>query len=43
MEVLDVLENNKFYRNLSPFCEPQLGRRALPRKREVILRDTGVL
>ncbi len=29
VEVLDVLENNKFYRNLSPFCEPQLGRRGL--------------
>jgi aminopeptidase-like protein len=27
----EVLENNKRYRNLSPFCEPQLGRRGLYR------------
>jgi aminopeptidase-like protein len=27
--ILDVLENNLRYRNLSPFCEPQLGRRNL--------------
>jgi aminopeptidase-like protein len=29
--VVDVLENNRRYRNLSPFCEPQLGRRGLYR------------
>jgi aminopeptidase-like protein len=28
---LDVLENNCRYRNLSPFCEPQLGKRNLYR------------
>jgi aminopeptidase-like protein len=27
----EVLENNRRYRNLSPFCEPQLGRRGLYR------------
>jgi aminopeptidase-like protein len=27
--VLDVLEDNRRYRNLNPFCEPQLGRRNL--------------
>ncbi|MGA8222062.1 MAG: DUF4910 domain-containing protein [Candidatus Acidiferrales bacterium] len=27
--ILDVLENNLRYRNLNPFCEPQLGRRNL--------------
>ena len=27
--ILDVLENNRRYRNLNPFCEPQLGRRNL--------------
>jgi len=27
--VLDVLEGNRKYRNLNPFCEPQLGRRGL--------------
>jgi aminopeptidase-like protein len=27
--VMDVLEDNRRYRNLSPFCEPQLGRRNL--------------
>jgi aminopeptidase-like protein len=29
--IFDVLENNRTYRNLSPFCEPQLGRRNLYR------------
>ena len=29
--VIDVLEDNRRYRNLSPFCEPQLGRRNLYR------------
>jgi len=29
--ILDVLENNRRYRNLSPYCEPQLGRRNLYR------------
>jgi aminopeptidase-like protein len=29
--VVDVLENNRRYRNLSPFCEPQLGKRNLYR------------
>jgi aminopeptidase-like protein len=27
--VFDVLENNRSYQNLAPFCEPQLGRRGL--------------
>jgi aminopeptidase-like protein len=27
--IVDVLENNRRYRNLSPFCEPQLGKRNL--------------
>jgi aminopeptidase-like protein len=27
--ILDVLENNRSYRNLALFCEPQLGRRGL--------------
>jgi len=30
--VVDVLENNRRYRNLSPFCEPQLGKRGIYRK-----------
>jgi aminopeptidase-like protein len=30
-EIVDVLENNRTYRNLSPFCEPQLGKRDLYR------------
>lgn len=29
--ILDVLEGNRRYRNLNPFCEPQLGRRGLYR------------
>ena len=29
--LLDVLENNRRYRNLSPYCEPQLGKRNLYR------------
>jgi aminopeptidase-like protein len=29
--ILDVLENNRRYRNLNPFCEPQLGKRDLYR------------
>lgn len=29
--ILDVLENNRRYRNLSPYCEPQLGNRNLYR------------
>ena len=29
--VVDVLENNRRYRNLSPYCEPQLGKRSLYR------------
>jgi aminopeptidase-like protein len=29
--VVDVLENNRRYRNLSPYCEPQLGKRDLYR------------
>lgn len=29
--ILDVLENNRRYRNLNPHCEPQLGRRNLYR------------
>ena len=27
--ILDVLEDNRRYRNLNPICEPQLGRRNL--------------
>jgi aminopeptidase-like protein len=27
--ILDVLEHNRRYRNLNPYCEPQLGRRGL--------------
>src|SRR5579871_274385 len=29
--MIDVLEGNRHYKNLSPFCEPQLGRRNLYR------------
>lgn len=29
--IMNVLEHNRFYRNLSPYCEPQLGRRGLYR------------
>lgn len=29
--IIDVLENNHCYRNLNPFCEPQLGKRNLYR------------
>jgi len=29
--ILDVLENNQRFRNLNPYCEPQLGRRELYR------------
>jgi aminopeptidase-like protein len=29
--IFDILENNRTYRNLNPFCEPQLGRRDLYR------------
>jgi aminopeptidase-like protein len=29
LAILSVLENNRFYRNLCPKCEPQLGRRGL--------------
>lgn len=29
LSIIDVLENNRSYRNLSPYCEPQLGRRGL--------------
>jgi len=29
--LVDVLENNRRYRNLSPYCEPQLGKRNLYR------------
>ena len=29
LSILDVLENNRSYRNLNPYCEPQLGRRNL--------------
>jgi aminopeptidase-like protein len=31
VRILDVLENNRRYRNLNPYCEPQLGRRNLYR------------
>ena len=31
--IVDVLEDNRRYRNLSPFCEPQLGKRDLYRSR----------
>ena len=29
--ILDVLENNRSYRNQNPYCQPQLGRRGLYR------------
>lgn len=29
--IIDILENNGCYRNLNPYCEPQLGRRGLYR------------
>ena len=29
LDIFDVLENNCTYRNLNPYCEPQLGRRNL--------------
>jgi aminopeptidase-like protein len=29
--IFDVLENNRHYRNLNPYCEPQLGKRNLYR------------
>jgi aminopeptidase-like protein len=29
--IMDVLENNRRYRNLNPYCEPQLGKRNLYR------------
>ncbi len=29
VSIVDVLENNRRYRNLNPYCEPQLGRRNL--------------
>jgi aminopeptidase-like protein len=29
--IVDVLEGNRLYRNLSPYCEPQLGKRNLYR------------
>lgn len=32
LKVFDVLENNQTYNNLSPKCEPQLGKRGLYRK-----------
>ena len=32
LEVLRALEGNRKYRNLEPFCEPQLGRRGLYRQ-----------
>ena len=31
VSAIDVLENNRRYRNLSPYCEPQLGKRGLYR------------
>ena len=29
LSIVEVLENNRSYRNLNPYCEPQLGRRNL--------------
>ena len=29
LEVVDLLEGNRLYRNLNPYCEPQLGKRGL--------------
>jgi aminopeptidase-like protein len=29
LDVVDVLENNRTYRNTNPYCEPQLGKRGL--------------
>ena len=31
LEIVDVLETNRTYRNTKPFCEPQLGKRGLYR------------
>ncbi len=31
VSIFDVLENNRYYRNQSPYCEPQLGKRNLYR------------
>lgn len=31
LALVDVLEGNRIYRNLNPFCEPQLGKRGLYR------------
>lgn len=31
VSLLDVLEGNRYYQNLNPFCEPQLGKRDLYR------------
>jgi len=43
--VVDVLENNQRYRNLNPYCEPQLGRRSLYRSKggETIGVETNTL
>lgn len=29
LQIFDILENNRRYRNLNPYCEPQLGKRDL--------------
>ena len=29
IEIVDVIEKNRFYTNQFPFCEPQLGKRGL--------------
>ena len=31
MGIVDVLENNRAYKNQNPYCEPQLGKRNLYR------------
>ncbi|MGI9328397.1 MAG: DUF4910 domain-containing protein [Pseudomonadales bacterium] len=31
MEILDSLEENRYYQNLEPYCEPQLGKRGMYR------------
>ena len=31
VSIVDVLENNRSYRNQNPYCEPQLGKRNLYR------------
>ncbi|HBE43229.1 MAG TPA: peptidase M28 [Bacteroidales bacterium] len=36
LRVIEIVENNFFYRNLNPFCEPNLGKRGLFRNSRVL-------